>query len=57
MTLALVVFGFAVGAVMALAMLTLTRHPMAKQRWVRLSFIGACGAAMSWFAHHLAGLA
>jgi len=56
MTLALVVFGFAVGAVMAVAMLTLARHAMAKQPWVRLSFIGVCGAAMSWFAHHLAGL-
>jgi len=57
MTLAFVVFGFAIGAVMAVATLTLAHHPMAKQpSWVRLSFIGVCGAAASWFAHHLAGL-
>jgi drug/metabolite transporter (DMT)-like permease len=55
MTLAFVVFGFAVGAVMAMAMLALAGHPMAKP-WVRLSFIGVCGAATSWFAHYLAGL-
>jgi hypothetical protein len=47
MTLAVVVFGFAVGTVMAMAMLTLALagHPMAKP-W-RLSFIGVCGAAAS----------